>query len=180
MGSANTPADEDQAEATKAAGEQAPATAGTDSEVTRLAALVEEYRNESLRARADYDNLRKRTEREKAEYRACANEDLVKDLIDVYENLERALDASKMPDAKMSQLTKGLEMVYVQMKVVLGQYGLKPIDAVDHAFDPRTMEAMLQEVSEEKEEGTVLAELQRGYTLNSKVIRCSKVKVSKR
>jgi molecular chaperone GrpE len=184
MGSGKILAEDGQADEAKAVDEAAegrtPATAVVDNEVARLSALVEEYRNESLRARADYDNLRKRAEREKAEYRAFANEDLIKDLLDVYENLDRALDASKKPDVQVSQLTKGLEMVYVQMKVVLQRYGLKPIDAVGQKFDPRTMEAMMQEESEEKEEDTVLEEFQRGYTLSSKVIRCSKVKVSKR
>lgn len=180
MGSGKTLAEEGQAAEAKAVDEQAPAAAGVDSEIARLSAMIEEYRNESLRARADYDNLRKRTEREKAEFKAYANEGLIKDLIDVYENLERALDAAKKPDVQTMQLIKGLEMVYVQMKVVLQQYGLKPIDSVGRKFDPRVMEAMMQEVSEEAEEDTVLEEYQRGYTLSSKVIRCSKVKVSKR
>ena len=170
----------EQAEDAQAAGGQSPAASGSEGEIARLTALVEEYRNESLRARADYDNLRKRTEREKSEFKAYANEGLIKDLIDVYENLERALDAAKRPDAQTSQLIRGLEMVYVQMKVVLAQYGLKPIECVGQRFDPRTMEAMMQEISDEKEEDTVLEEFQRGYTLSSKVIRCSKVKVSKR
>ncbi|MGA9138877.1 MAG: nucleotide exchange factor GrpE [Methanocella sp.] len=184
MGSGKTLAEDGQAIEAETVDEavdgQAPAKAGVDNEVARLSALVEEYRNESLRARADYDNLRKRTDREKAEFKAYANEGLIKDLIDVYENLERALDAAKKPDAQTPQLVKGLEMVYVQMKVVLRQYGLNPIDTVGKKFDPRTMEAMMQEESEEAEEDTVLEEFQRGYTLSSKVIRCSKVKVSKR
>ena len=180
MGSGRIQAEDGQAEEAEAVDEQAMGAAGVDHEVARLSALVEEYRNESLRARADYDNLRKRTEREKAEYKAYANEDLIKDLLEVYENMERALEAAKKPDAQALQLAKGLEMVYGEMKAVLQRYGLKPIDSVGRKFDPRTMEAMMQEVSDETEEDTVLEEFQRGYTLSSKVIRCSKVKVSKR
>ena len=145
----------------------------------RLSAQLDDYRNKLLYLQADFENYRKRVEREKAEFKATANEGLILDLLDVYENLERALEASKKGDAPASQMAKGLEMVYGQMKTVLGRYGLKPIDAVGKKFDPRIMEAMMQELSD-AEEDIVLDEFQRGYTLSSKVIRCSKVKVSKR
>jgi len=182
MGSGKGEVDEDQSFTDEATG---PATAaectGTDeAELSRLSVQLDDYRNKLLYLQADYDNLRKRTEREKAEIRATANEWLIQDLLDVYENLERALEASKKGDAQASQLSKGLEMVHGQMKAVLGKYGLKPIDAVGKKFDPRVMEAMMQEASADAEEDTVLDEFQRGYTLSSKVIRCSKVKVSKR
>jgi molecular chaperone GrpE len=182
MGSSNSEVDEGQAVKDAAAAGASPATEGAgkgEDELSRLNARLDDYKNKLLYMQADFDNYRKRVEREKAEFRAVANEGLILELLDVYENLERALDAAKMPDAHVSQLIKGLEMVYVQMKVVLNQYGLKPIDAVGKKFDPRVMEAMMQEISD-AEEDTVLDEFQRGYTLSSKVIRCSKVKVSKR
>jgi molecular chaperone GrpE len=180
MGSGKGEVDEDQSFTDEAAG---PATnnAGTgEAELSKLSAQLDDYRNKLLYLQADFENYRKRVEREKAEFRAVANEGLILDLLDVYENLERALEASKKGDAQASRLSKGLEMVHGQMKAVLGKYGLKPIDAVGKKFDPRVMEAMMQEASADAEEDTVLDEFQRGYTLSSKVIRCSKVKVSKR
>jgi molecular chaperone GrpE len=182
MGSGKGEVDEEQSFKDEATG---PATAaegaGADvAELSRLSAQLDDYRNKLLYLQADFENYRKRMEREKAEFRAVANEGLILDLLDVYENLERALEASKKGDAQASQISKGLEMVHGQMKTVLGKYGLKPIDAVGKKFDPRVMEAMMQEASADAEEDTVLDEFQRGYTLSSKVIRCSKVKVSKR
>jgi molecular chaperone GrpE len=181
MGSSKGEVDEEQSVKDHAAG-QVPATeaAGAgEAAMVRLSAQLDDYKNKLLYLQADFENYRKRVEREKAEFRATANEALILDLLDVYENLERALEAAKKGDAQDSQMSKGLEMVYGQMKAVLGKYGLKPIDAVGKKFDPRVMEAMMQEISDE-EEDTVLDEFQRGYTLSSKVIRCAKVKVSKR
>lgn len=173
--------DEEQSVTDQAAGET-PATADAGADETandRLSAQLDDYRNKLLYLQADFENYRKRMEREKAEFKATANEGLILDLLDVYENLERALEAAKKGDAPASQMAKGLEMVYGQMKAVLNRYGLKPIDAVGKKFDPRVMEAMMQELSD-AEEDIVLDEFQRGYTLSSKVIRCAKVKVSKR
>jgi molecular chaperone GrpE len=182
MGSGKGEVDEEQSFKDEATGQATAAeSAGTgEAELTRLSAQLDDYRNKLLYLQADFENYRKRMEREKAEFRAVANEGLILDLLDVYENLERALEASKKGDVQASQISKGLEMVHGQMKTVLGKYGLKPIDAVGKKFDPRVMEAMMQEASADAEEDTVLDEFQRGYTLSSKVIRCSKVKVSKR
>ena len=128
--------------------------------------------------KADLENYKKRTARERDEFVKFANEGLILDLLDVYENLERALDtARKSSDDKMA---KGLEMIYGNMKAVLEKYGLKPIKAVGEKFDPYLHEAVMQEVSDDHEDETVLEEYQKGYTLNMKVIRYAKVKVSKR
>jgi|AGTN01.3.fsa_nt_gi Molecular chaperone GrpE (heat shock protein) len=183
MGSDKGEVDEETVETARGKGGQAPAPASVETDVAELSKLstqLDEYKNKVLYMQADFENYRKRVEREKAEFRATANEGLIMDLLDVYENLERALDASKKGDAQAPQILKGLEMVYGEMKAVLGRYGLKPIDAVGKKFDPHTMEAMMQEVATDADDDTVLDEFQRGYTLGSKVIRCSKVKVSKR
>ena len=135
-----------------------------------------DYQRQLLYLQADFENYRRRVEREKDEIRKRANENLILELLDSYENLERALAIAKKSD---DQLYKGLEMVYNQMTAVLSRNGLRPIEAVGKPFDPRVHEAVMQEISD-KEEDTVLEEFQRGYTLNSKVIRCAKVKVSKR
>ena len=158
------------------AGEQegeAPAASGAEAAVKRE---EPDYQRQLLYLQADFENYRRRVEREKDEIRKRANENLILELLDSYENLERALAIAKKSD---DQLYKGLEMVYNQMTAVLARNGLRPIEAVGKPFDPRVHEAVLQEVSD-KDEDTVLEEFQRGYTLNSKVIRYAKVKVSKR
>ncbi len=183
MDSCNEGADEGQAVKQEPVAEPAPAKKSArkgEDEPGKLSAQLDDYRNKLLYLQADFENYRKRVDREKAEYRAFANEGLILELLDVYENLGRALEAAKKrDDAQGGQLSKGLEMVHGQMKAVLERHGLKPIEAVGKPFDPRVMEAMMQEASE-SEEGTVLEEFQRGYMLSSKVIRCSKVKVAKR
>jgi molecular chaperone GrpE len=138
---------------------------------------VDEYKNLAMYLRADLENYKKRVAREREDYVKCANESLILELLDVYENLERAVETARKSNDAMA---KGLEMVYANMKAVLEKHGLKPIKAVGEKFDPYLHEAMLQEVDDDREEDTVLEEIQRGYTLNMKVIRYSKVKVSKR
>lgn len=138
---------------------------------------VDEYKNLAMYLRADLENYKKRVAREREDHVKCANESLILELLDVYENLERAVETARKSNDAMA---KGLEMVYANMKAVLEKHGLKPIQAVGEKFDPYLHEAMLQEVDDDREEDTVLEEIQRGYTLNMKVIRYSKVKVSKR
>ncbi|CAJ35420.1 nucleotide exchange factor GrpE [Methanocella arvoryzae] len=147
-------------------------------EVARLTRQVEEYLTGLRYLQADFENYKKRVAREKEDVVRYANEGLILELIDAYENMERAVaNAKKSGDGQMA---KGLEMIYAQMSATLSRHGLKPIEAVGKKFDPRLHEAMMQEASEDVEEGTILDEFQRGYMLHSKVIRCAKVKVSKR
>jgi molecular chaperone GrpE len=138
---------------------------------------VEEYKTLAMYLRADLENYKKRAAREREEYVKYANESLILELLEAYENLERALAAVKKADASTA---KGLEMVYSNMKSVLEKHGLKAIKSVGEAFDPYLHEAMMQEVNNDLDEDTILEEIQRGYTLNMKVIRYAKVKVSKR
>jgi len=138
---------------------------------------VEEYKTQAMYLRADLDNYKKRAAREHEEFVKYANESLILGLVDVYENLERAVETARKTDDAMA---KGLEMIYSNMKATLEKHGLKPIKTVGEKFDPYLHEAMLQEIDDDHEEGTILEEYQRGYMLNMKVIRYAKVKVSKR
>ncbi len=138
---------------------------------------VEEYRAMAMYLRADLENYKKRAAREREEYIKYASESLILEILDVYENLERALDMAKKTDGSMA---RGLEMIYSDLKSVLEKHGLKAIEAVGKKFDPYLHEAVMQAVDNDHEDDTVLEEFQRGYTLNMKVIRYAKVKVSKR
>ncbi len=139
---------------------------------------AEEYLTRLKYLQAEFDNYRKRVEKEREEFAKYATERLVRQLLDVYENLERALENGANGDKEA--LLKGVEMTFQQLKDVLEKEGLEPIKALGARFDPFLHEAVLQEEREDCDEGTVLEEYQRGYMLNKKVIRYSKVKVAKK
>lgn len=169
----STQASDKNAEKTQKAGEEQELQA----ELAKRAKEVEEYKTLTMYLRADMENYKKRAAREKEEFARFANESLILELLDVYENLGRAVETARKTD---DQMAKGLDMIYARMKAVLESHGLKPIKTVGEKFNPYMHEAVMQEVDEEHDDDTVLDEFQKGYTLNAKVIRCAKVKVSKR
>lgn len=135
-----------------------------------------ESREKMMRALADLENIRKRTEKEKREFFRYANQDFVGDLLPVLDNFERALAAS--PPASSDPVRQGVEMIYKQLKEVLKKQGLEEIKAVGEPFDPFSHEAVQQEVSEAHPDETVLEELLKGYMLKGRLLRPSAVKVS--
>lgn len=155
-------------------------------EVTRLkesldekSKQADEFLSHIQRLQAEFENFKKSAEKEKAEHIKYASESVVKDLLDPYENLERAIENGKNSDNKDS-LLDGVEMTYKQMQDVLEKNGLEPIEALGKKFDPYKHEVLLSETRDDVEEGTILEEIQKGYTLNKKVIKYSKVKISKK
>jgi len=140
---------------------------------------LEEEKDRYLRLNADFDNLRKRTLKEKDEFMKYANEKLIMELVDVWESLERGIENAKKANDK-DILIKGMELVYKQFKNVLEKNGLTPIKALGEKFDHYKHEAMMQTITDECDEGIILEEFARGYMLNGKVIRYSKVRVSKK
>lgn len=125
------------------------------------------YLEHLQRIQADFDNFRKRTERERLDILRNANEKLIIKLLSVLDNFELALKHIN---------DKGVSMIYSELYSVLEKEGLKTIKA-EGKFDPRNHEALIQEEGSEDKE--ILEEIQKGYTLNDKVIRASKVKISK-
>ena len=125
------------------------------------------YFEELQRLQAEFENFRKRVENERLRILRNANEDLIIKLLSVLDNFELAL--KHIDD-------KGVIMIYSEFYSILEKEGLKTIKT-DGKFDPKTHEALIQEVGKENEE--ILEEIQKGYTLNDKVIRASKVKISK-
>lgn len=122
---------------------------------------------------ADFENYRKHVDKEKAKFEKRANGELIRELLAVVDDLESAIEKNKNKDAK-----EGNTMILGNLMAVLGKRGLKPIDVPGKKFDPYYHEAMIREPSG-KEDGTVLAELQKGYMLGPDVIRHSKVKIAK-
>lgn len=130
------------------------------------------------RVSADYLNYQKRIQRDLAQAREFANEQLVKALLGVLDDMERALDAAHVNHDSDDPLLKGMQLVHDKALETLGKFGLERIDAEGCPFDPDQHSAMMQEPSSEHPPQTVLRELQKGYRLKGRTIRPSSVIVS--
>jgi len=139
--------------------------------------LASEYLDHLQRLQAEFDNYKKRVDREKAELIKYASAELVSELIDIMENLERGVVSAKGSD-DIDSIVKGMEMVSTRLKDIIGSRGLKPIEAVGKKFDPHYHEAMMMTPTDEYPYNTVIEEFQQGYMIKDKVIRYSKVRVS--
>ena len=139
---------------------------------------IKQLQDRILRMAADMENTRKRLEREKSDCISFANEGLMRGLLPVMDNLERALQhGEKDPNCK--SLIEGVSMTLKSFGEVLGKFGCTPFDSVGKIFDPNYHEAVMQQESPEYPEKTVLQELQRGYTLHDRLLRPAMVIVSK-
>ncbi len=137
-----------------------------------------------MRARAELENFRKRTEREAEELRKYQAFQLIRDLLPALDNLERAIEAAEAessgsPEQRLTQLTEGLRMVHRQFLEILARYGAKPIDALNKTFDPNYHEAVSQVATDEHPPMTVVQEVERGYMVHDRVVRPTKVVVAK-
>lgn len=148
-------------------------------ELDNIKKQLEEQKDKYLRLLAEFDNFRKKTQKDIAMERKYANEMLILELIDVLESLERGLENSKKSENK-DKLIEGIQLAYKQFKNVLEKHGLKAIKAVGERFDPYKHEVVMLTENDEHEEGIIMEEFAKGYMLNDKVIRCSKVRVSKK
>lgn len=149
-----------------------------EKELEKVKKQLEQEKDRCLRLNAEFENQRKRSQKEKEEFVKYANEKLVIELIDIMESLERGLENAKA-SSNNEKLIRGMELIYKQLKNVLEKNGLVPIKALGEKFDPYKHEAMMQTPSDDIEEDMVLEEFSRGYMLNNKVIRYSRVRVSK-
>lgn len=139
---------------------------------------MKELEDRLLRLAAEYDNYRKRTAREFEAICQNANENLILKLLDTLDNFERALDSAKESN-DYDSFRKGVELIYTHLKKLLEKEGLKEIEAVGKPFDPNFHEAVTQAESDKYEEGVVMQQMSKGYMLNGKLLRPSKVVVSK-
>ena len=139
---------------------------------------VEEINSKYLRISADFQNYKRRVEKEKSELYSFANEKLILELLPTVDNMERAVRSISEDGNKDEAVTKGIEMILQQFLDTMGNNGLEEIIALGEDFDPNRHHAVMQESSESEETNKVLEVYQKGYTLNGKVIRPSMVKVS--
>ncbi|HKY03994.1 MAG TPA: nucleotide exchange factor GrpE [Blastocatellia bacterium] len=132
-----------------------------------------------LRRQAEFENYRRRMEREKSELAGRARADVVLELLPVYDNFERALSSLEKSSADAQALRQGVELIHKQLKDALTKLGLQPIESVGQTFDPHLHEAVTIEPTDEHEENTVIEEFQRGYKLGDRLLRPSQVKVAR-
>ena len=130
-----------------------------------------------LREKAELENFKKRLTKEKEDFVQFANERLLKELIQIEDNLERALE---VPNATFENLKEGVEMIQKQFTAFLKNQKAEPIDALGKPFDPNLHEVLNQQESEEHEENTVIQEYSKGYTLNGRILRSAKVVIAKK
>ena len=136
-----------------------------------------EEKDKFIRLQAETDNFRKRLSREKDEFLQYANERLFKELIPIFDNLERALED---PSNDIKVLNEGLEMILKQFSSFLKKENVELINAIGEQFDPTVHEVLTSEESSEHDENTIITQFVKGYTINSRVLRPSQVVISKK
>lgn len=132
-----------------------------------------------LRVYAEFENYKKRMERERSEFLKYANEGLIKELLAVIDNLDRAVGQARQ-NAEAESLVEGVEMILRQIKEVMEKHGVRELQSLGEPFDPNVHEAMMHEIADDHDENTVIDELQKGYIFKDRLIRPALVKVSKK
>lgn len=149
-----------------------------ESEFKKLTDDVTAFKDKYVRILAEFDNARKRNERERMELIKYAHEEVIIESLGVYEDLERSLEAAKKFSADVN-IIKGLELVVGKMRDLLKKYDVRPVDSVGKTFDPSYHEALMQIESVDHQDGVIVEEFQKGYLLGDRVVRTAKVKVAK-
>ncbi|MFQ5864693.1 MAG: nucleotide exchange factor GrpE [bacterium] len=137
-----------------------------------------ELRDQLLRKAAEFDNYRKRTEKEFSQFIANCNAELITELLPIVDDLERSIQSTGNSD-EYEELCKGIELIYKNLMKILEKRGVKPIEAVGQSFDPEKHDALLQVDSNDHPSGTIVEEHLKGYMMNDRVLRHSQVLVSK-
>ncbi len=160
---------------------QSPEEANAPSEAyaAALAAERDDYKDRWMRGHAELENYKRRSEREKADFLRRANEGMVRDLLPVLDNLERALEHAQA-SGEDNPVTQGVSMTHQELVKVLERHGLEKIEALGQPFNPEFHEAMLQQEDPDQDENTVLNELSRGYVFQGRLLRPAMVVVSKK
>lgn len=148
-----------------------------ESQLDSLEAELADSKEKYLRLAAEFDNYRKRTAKEREELYKTAGKDVIADLLDVLDDIERATKEVEASDDK--HFNQGVNLVFNKFKNVLKSKGVKPMDAVGKEFDPELYEAVAEIPAEPDMKNKVMDEVTKGYYLNDKIIRHAKVVVGK-
>jgi molecular chaperone GrpE len=131
-----------------------------------------------LRRQAEFENYRKRVERERGELYQRGRDDVLLQFLPVVDNFERALSSLETSEGDAEALRDGVELIHKQFKDALSKFGLEAVEAVGQAFDPHLHEAVTIEATDKHKENTVIEEFQRGYRIGDRLLRPAKVKVA--
>lgn len=148
-----------------------------NTEIQALKEEKDEVYNRLIRLQAEFDNFKKRSQKEKEADRKYKSQELINDLLPAIDNFDRALQV-EVTEAN-SSLLEGITMVYRQLQDALKSQGVEVVETVGKSFDPNLHHAVMQIEDNEKESNTVVEELQRGYMLKDRVVRPAMVKVNK-
>jgi len=146
--------------------------------LTDEAASAALWREKLLRLQADFENTRKRMDKDRQDFVKFANEGIILELLNILDDLERAVNLAETKHEDLPAFLKGVEMIMAHLYETLKAHGVTVIKALDGKFDPHYHEALMQVEDKDKPEHTVAEELQKGYLLNDRVIRTAKVKVT--
>jgi molecular chaperone GrpE len=147
----------------------------------RLASILEErdaLQDRLLRKQAEFENYKKRIERERSEYAQFASAELMRELLNAMDSFDLAVRNAGSDKSAGENMLRGLDLVHKQFQDTLGRFGLKSIDAKGQPFDPNYHQAVSTVPTDEVEENTVVEEFRRGYTLNGRLLRPAMVSVS--
>lgn len=155
----------------------------TNVDVAALLTERDDLKDRLLRMTAEFDNYRKRVDRERRELSEAASADLIRDLLPIIDDLERAMAASRLDAATqnpaLASLLKGVELTHRQLLDQLRRRGVEPIEAVGQMFDPQIHESVAAEPAAGKPDGEILEEFRRGYRVAGRLLRASMVKVAR-
>lgn len=174
--------EEERSEASEAAESEGETAESLRAELRKKEQAADESQNRYLRTLADFENYKKRAQKEQIEQARFANEKLINEFLPVIDNLERALSHSK-ETKDFNKMVEGVELTQKQLLSVLAKFGVRPIESLHQPFDPFLHQSIGQVEVEEgsgEEDNQVVGETQKGYFLNERVLRPSLVLVSKR
>ena len=158
------------------AADQAPP--GDQQEIEALKKDRDNLYDRLLRKQAEFENYKKRMDREKSEFMQFASSELIKELLNALDSFDLAI-RNAAADGKGGENTlRGLELIYKQLQDTLTRFGLKPIEAKGKTFDPNFHQAVSTQATKDVEENTVIEEMRKGYTLNGRLLRPAMVSVS--
>src|SRR5688500_1694803 len=158
--------------------ESSEAEAAAPDPIAEAKAEAQRMKEQWIRTAADFDNCRKRTRRELDDARKSGREEILKEFLPVFDNLERAIQSAQRAQ-EVKAVADGLQMILRQYGDTLGRVGMQKVKTIGHQFDPSHHEAIQQIETEEHPPGTVVAEVQAGYLQGERLIRAAMVVVAK-
>ena len=150
-----------------------------ESKIKSLEEEAKETYDRFLRVSAEFENYKKRSAREMSEFKKFANESLIKELLLVVDNMERAINSSKDEGSSNNTLIEGIDMTLKELLKIFEKFSVKQVESLGKPFDPNFHQAVMQEETDEHPRNTIINELQKGYIINERLLRPATVVVSK-